>query len=518
MPTVTTRPNSTVNNTGVLVGAASAHAALGDDSDASYIQLTPGDFVAVIIATPALPAGGMWKQWTGRIRARSTGASRSTSVAFGQGTVPDSGQTAFVTGSFGPISTSPIAAGGIDTPVRGLVYLDSAGDDVQVAEMYFDAVYATAPTCTVTAPTGTVTTTTKPLIQWAHTPGTDGSGQSAAEVKVFNAAQYGAAGFSPDTSSPFWSTSVTGSTSSATPDVNLVDDNYRVYVRTAQSINGVNHWSSWDFEPFTVSSSPPPAPTVAATGDDTNARTRLVVTIDGTQASMVEVQRSVDGGATWVDVRGASRILVAGNTLILYDYESPNGEPAGWRAQAIRPTVNGDIASAWSSTATATWSSPYTWLKNIRNPSLSRSIRFARMPDLDFDRQQGVHQILDETYPVVISGVLQAAAGELQLLTATLAERDAVKTLLSGSVVLVQPPASHGVGSRYWSCGKVSDRRVVRVAGVAYRHLVTPATEVAPPADTGIDGFVGLTYQDVADTYATYAALLAAVPTYGDLL
>jgi hypothetical protein len=522
MPTVTVRPDATEYNGGTLVGAATAHAALSDDSDASYVELTYADFGETVwLDFPALtlPGGARWKTYTLRARARASGSGRQAFLGAGE---PGSAVTfaVFVGGSFATITSGPQPFAGFSPHPEGGVSStnDGSGQDILVAELYFDAVYASAPTCSVTAPTGTVTDTTKPAIQWVHTPGADGGAQSAAEVKVFNAAQYGAAGFSPDTSTPFWSTTAGGGVNAATPDVQLVDDDYRAYVRTAQSVNGSPHWSSWDFEAFTVDSDPPPAPTISATGDDANARTRLVVTIDGAEASIAAVERSVDGGATWVDVRGYSRKLVAGDTLIAYDYESPNGEAASFRAQAIRETANGDIASDWSSPAAATWSSPYTWLKNIRNPALSRTFRFRTMPTWERARPQGVHAVVDDEFPAVISGRLQAVAGEAVLLTESLAERDAVLTLLAGEVILVQPPANHGVGSRYFAPGRVTERRIVRIAGVAYRELAVQVTEVPAPADTGIDGFVGTTYADVAATYSDYADLLASVANYGALL
>ena len=54
------RPSATVSSTGTVVGA-SAHAALSDDSDATYVVLDPGEQVTVNLGDFALPAGAWLK-------------------------------------------------------------------------------------------------------------------------------------------------------------------------------------------------------------------------------------------------------------------------------------------------------------------------------------------------------------------------------------------------------------------------------------------------------------------------
>jgi hypothetical protein len=519
MPTVTLRPTGNNGSSGfTLVGAASLQAALSDDSDASYARIAAGDWgtLGLALNSPSIPAGAMLRSVTPRARAKTVagtsslivtpdlpGSFSTTSLAFGS--------------SFTTVSAAPIAVSSLPSPMGMKAVGTFQPQTLDVAELYLDVLYASQPTTTVSAPSGTVTTTTQPQIAWLHTPGADGGGQSAWEVRVFNDAQYSATGFNPATSTPFWSASGSGSASSVVPAAQLVDDNYRVYVRTAQSVGGVNHWASYAFSAFTVSSTPPPAPTITATPDDALGRVRLVVTIDDTQASIARIEHSVDGGATWLPVRGGSRITVPGSTAILYDNEAPNGVTTLFRAQAIRESVNGDIASAWSTSASTSWASSLTWLKHLRNPNLSRTVRFHKMPEPTRDRRQGVFPVLGAEYPVVTQGRLQATAATAELLTVAGADADDLIALLATDTLLLQAPAPHRWGSRYIKPGRVTERRPIRLAGVGYRVWSFPYTEVAAPPDDGVEALAGLTWADIIDTYPTWQDLIDVVPEWGAL-
>ena len=68
-------------------------------------------------------------------------------------------------------------------------------------ELYIDVETAPRPTVTVTAPSGTVTDTSFPSVTWTPVF-SDGSPQSAYEIKIFDSTTYGGASFSPVTSEP----------------------------------------------------------------------------------------------------------------------------------------------------------------------------------------------------------------------------------------------------------------------------------------------------------------------------
>lgn len=519
MPTTTLRPTGDNGSYGyTVVGAANLAAALSDDSDASYVRVVGGNsmFFSILMAAFALPAGAALRTVTGRCRAR-TGAG-TVQLDFRAALTPNSPSAPMTFGtSFATVAGAPEAVTSLSAPIVVELFAYGLAQTTDVAELYLDVLYASQPTTTVTGPTGVVTTTTQPTISWLHTPGADGGLQSAWEVWVYNAAQYGAVGFNPGQSTPFWFGSGSGTTTSTVPVAQLVDGAYRAYVRTAQSINGVSQWAPFAFSAFSVSSTPPPAPTITATPDNALGRVRLVVTIDDTQASVARVEHSTDGGVTWLPVRGGSRVTVPGDTVILYDNEGPNGAPTMFRAQAIRPTINGDIASAWSATVSTTWASSSTWLKHLRDPNLSRTVRFHVMPEPTRDRKQGVFPVLGAEYPTVTQGRLQATAATAELLTAATDDADDLLVLLRSDVLLLQAPAPHRWGSRYIKPGRVTEKRPIRLAGNDYRVWSFPYVEVVSPPDDGIEALAGLTWQDIIDTYPTWQAFINAVPSWGAL-
>lgn len=117
------------------------------------------------------------------------------------------------------------------------------------------------PVVVVTAPSGSVITTI-PTVTWTATPAS-GASYTGWELKVFDAATYGAGGFSPDTSSPVYASGqkpTTVLTTTASGLSNAVT--YRAYMRIRQT---GNLWGAWAYSGFTVAVDAPAAPAVAAT-------------------------------------------------------------------------------------------------------------------------------------------------------------------------------------------------------------------------------------------------------------
>jgi hypothetical protein len=81
-----------------------------------------------------------------------------------------------------------------------------------------------------------------------------GDAQTAYEVKIFSAAQYGAAGFDPATSAPtYFSGTVPNGSTTAPVFVGLVNGGtYRAYVRVASGTIFAYSWSSWVSSTFQI--------------------------------------------------------------------------------------------------------------------------------------------------------------------------------------------------------------------------------------------------------------------------
>lgn len=490
MTLVSLRPSATVSNTGALTGAASAHAALSDNSDASYVTFDPAEEAVVDLGDLTLPGGAVVKTATVKVRysdgtfeARlaSTGAVTSYLAPVGGGFTPSTlaGQA--------QVGWTDAHADAARISVKGITTTP-----VKVYEVYGDIRYVVQPVPTVTAPTGTVTNTNLPTTTWTDVLDSDGGGQTHFEVKIFSAAQYGAGGFDPATSTPTVSSGITASSAllwQAT--ANLANATYRSYVRVAQTVNGVQHWSAWVNGQYIVNVAIPGTPTLALTPFSSAGYIQTVTTTVAGAATTdnIELQRSTDGGTTWLAVRnneGSDGILDAegdGTTTVL-DYEAPNGTVTSYRARALHNYSGVFAASAWSTTQTATWTSTDWWIKHPNRPTLNLKLTQALLSYATVERgaRNGVFQPLGATLPIVISDTRAGETGTTVLVLTTVAAQNALDTLLDqAATLLLQGPAAEGHPDRYVRFGDHSSVRQVDKSWALTTLETLPWTRVAAP-------------------------------------
>lgn len=289
-------PTSTGSNSGSITGA-SVHAALSDNSDSTFVTYDYGEASLLGFADLTLPSGAqlVFAQLMARCAKNGAAAARLDTNLNVDGN--QSAQTA-VTGTL-PAEMGGAARGygaitdaGVDAAIGGI----SCGSLSQliVYEASIRVLYYVKPTVTVTAPTGTVTTN-EVTVEWSSVFDPDAVGPYSYEVKIFSAAQYGAGGFNPSSSTPTLFTSfASGQSSVLFANSSLADGNYRAYVRVAAA-NATDLWSDWDYEAFTVDAPNPGVPTLTVTGENSNGRVKLEVddTSGDTGTNYFHVQRSV---------------------------------------------------------------------------------------------------------------------------------------------------------------------------------------------------------------------------------
>jgi hypothetical protein len=138
---------------------------------------------------------------------------------------------------------------------------------VDLLELVMYAVWCAVPTVTVGGPSGTITTAS-PTLSWTHTGDVDadaGGTQARYRVKVFTAAQYTAAGFTPDAAADYDTLDVV--TTATTRVIGPFPDavTYKAYVATAQNVNGAPHWSAWTAgSTFLTNTDPPQVASIVA--------------------------------------------------------------------------------------------------------------------------------------------------------------------------------------------------------------------------------------------------------------
>lgn len=492
----TLRPNGTTNDTGVLTGAANAHTAMSDDSDASFDTFsgTPNSGATVTLTDLTLPAGAVIKLVSVRVRVGSSSSGALLARATSTGAPSTSGTVNVGTGP-ATLQVGASVTGWTDPQLdaASLVLAWQSGGNVRVFEAYLDVRYVVLPVVTVTAPTGTVTTTNVPVTAWSNALDTDGGPQSAFQVKIFNAAQYGAGGFSPDTSTPTANSDLAnpgGSQTSWASNIILSNATYRAYVRTAQTVNGVYLWSAWAFSGFIINVALPAVPTVALTAQATNGRISVLVTPNSGAATTdrLELQRSVDGGTTWLPVRniyGSDGLVLQSTAATILDYEAPNGTATQYRARAAHNYSGEYASSAWSTPVSTTWTATDWWIKHPNVPALNLKLTQSMFSYGDVNRaaRQTPFQPLGATLPIVVSDTRGGPTGTLVLQLQTVALRTSLNALLDTvSTLLLQGPAAEGQPDRYVRFGDHGSVRAVDKSWALTTRETLPWTEVASPA------------------------------------
>lgn len=417
------------------------------------------------------------------------------------------------------------------------VFQDSTFDWYRLAELRLNATFVVQPTVSVTAPTGTVTTAGTPTITWTPTFDTDGGYPTHYEVKIYNSTEYGAGGFDPATSAYQWGTGAAhassdtqwsglsqpsgfidprdlggqllpgGGPTSPTPDKvgALPDATYRAFVRIAQTVNGQLYWSAWSssgpYTQFTMTTPKPAVPTLTVTADNANARISLLLHDNsGTETTdYFQIDRSIDGGTTWMPVRttqGGGWVANPGPDVTIYDYEASNGQTVNYRMRAAhanllaQPTAGNFSVMRFSTytTGSSSWTSSLWWLKHPTDPTLNVGITARSQPGRSRAARVGVHTPLGATSSIAVTDTPGPWTGDLVAKVSTEADRVKLDALVAGaSPVLVQAPAStpDWTSDRWVALGDFTRNRLVDSGNT--RFLLTfdslPWTEVERPSD-----------------------------------
>jgi hypothetical protein len=298
-------PDGTVlPDASVVTGAASAHAATSDTSDASYVNKTAGtNPVRFTLQNPTKPGGSILRKLTLNIKASSQSSARvywdvwgtyDGRTRFGQTQFSLTGTTAtFFFG--GDAIVGDLAAADLNNlQIHAQVPSFSAGNG-RLHEVWLYYEFAEIPSVNVDSPT-TTQSVSDVEITWTHTPGANGGLQSVYIVKVFSLAQYTAQGFNPDTSIASWNSGVVPSQSQQATAVGLTTGTYRAYVKTAQNVNSTSQYGAWDYTQFDVSLTTAEVETVTVGADSDEGRLEILVMRDLAEDawSSVDLQRNYD--------------------------------------------------------------------------------------------------------------------------------------------------------------------------------------------------------------------------------
>lgn len=484
--------DGTIANTGTLQGGATAHEILADVSPSNYVALASGALVWCTLGTPgpSIPGDATVIKTeiylTGYPFAFDPPIARTTLAGEGgaidqRSITPPQGQWvgAYLIGEYDPDDASFAVENIAPSTAGGIVLYAAEGVVTWVAK----------PETAVIAPTGTLTEDNRPTVTWQNTLDTDGGAQFAAEVKIFNDAQYGAGGFDPETSTPFASGSIIGQATSWTPEEGLPNDTYRAYVKVSQypylQITGVE--SDWEYGGFVVDVPLPAVPDLAATADpDASPVGRIELTIDGNSGDAttdeLQVQRLEDG--EWVDIRtlNGDGLIDGSFPATIYDYDAPVDELVSYRARAIHNYSSSDAYSGWTATETATLS-PISWaLIHPTDPTLSQKVTLRSFTGYGREPRQSIKQPLGRSDAVVISDTRGPESGSIVFRLEDDAARDDVVGLIELEVsLLLRPATGDHERSRWVAIGGEQIARAIDKSWIDERDGTFEWTEVSRP-------------------------------------
>ncbi len=380
-------PTATISNGSFEVfGAASAHSALGDGLDASYVLQRP-------VSASVDPTLEMGLSAHGPLPAYTIVRSLRIDVKVGQAVL-----------GMGPLRLDLVVEG-VGSSVGGVMPLDSVPqsfavyianrpgggmwqeDDLQSLRLRLVGPRATTAfdwtrinSVSVTpvfnyapyaAPTGpaSVTNTSKPLLTWYYFDA-DGDRQGQFEAKVFSGATAVAdpgtetarlVGHIPPTHLDGASE---GTLSFEAPG--LRNGTYRWAIRVKDQ--GGTLWGQWLQATLTINNPANAAPSMTATPNTTTASYTIVLnaTADAyADPTFFLLERSDDFGVTWSTVRGGVEVAYAGSAVTVIDYEAPR--MAASFTAAIESSVNYNAAISYNAGVSyaGTITTPATGTPNV---------------------------------------------------------------------------------------------------------------------------------------------------------
>lgn len=487
-------PDGTTSVTGDIVPSGTAHGVLADSSDSTLVALDPGELVWCTFGAPSPAVPGTARVTRMDLQVRSfivgTGGKSSVLQATLATTGADDRRNTTLTNGYAVTWVAAQITGAYD-PGPASFALKNVGTgtvQIEIAKVLLVVCYAVKPVTDVTAPTGTLTEDNRPTVTWSNTLDAEGGSQFGATAKIFSAAQYGAGGFDPATSTATQAGTITGAATSWQPPSYLPNATYRAYAKVDQNpyLLGSLFSSDYNYEGFVVNVPTPDAPTLGATAEPAASpvgRVKLTLAANGaTSTQFFQVDRKI-GSGEWQQLRtklGDGRVAAADTTI--YDWEAEQGVVMSYRARAIHSFSASESFSNYSSTQTATLTTTSWSVVHPTTPSLSANVELRSFAGYGREARQNVIQPIGRSDAVTVGTTRGPETGEITFRLRDDAALATITALATAEVPLLLRPRSGDHEPDRWV--KLGDEQITRLVDQPWateRDGVYGWTEVARP-------------------------------------
>lgn len=272
---------------------------------------------------------------------------------------------------------------------------------------------------------------------------------------------------------------------------------------------------------------PPPPPesvtssdgVLTAVADNTNGGALLVADFSSLSPTPRRVRFERTDGSR---VRSGDDALAPGGIAVAYDAESPLGGAASWVAIPVFADGSEGDASAAAAVALTAPAPSTAWLKVVSEPTLSMRVEVATVVESGRTLRNTLTPIVGSPYPTSVGDVPMGWSGRLEFSTDTEDDYYAIVAALSSGPVLLQAPTCMGIpGDMYLvPVGSLTAERLAPTGyGWQYLSWTVDFVEVDRPATVDAPLLLpSLSWEDVAQDYASWDALAGSVPSWVALL
>jgi hypothetical protein len=155
---------------------------------------------------------------------------------------------------------------------------------------------------------------------------------------------------------------------------------------------------------------------------------------------------------------------------------------------------------------------------DLARPTNSLQVVIESLAELAYSVPSGIFRVLDRRTPVVVALPAWTPGTELVVLTDTELDRDKCRYLFgSGYPFEVRTDPAQGIGNLYLAASEYVEERFLSLGTATERRFRISCVQVDRPDPSIYVPLAPNYYANVKATYADYAALLAAVPSYSAL-